>query len=149
MSFLGLEDKTFLVLGVANRKSVAYFTTKLLLAEGATVLLSVRSEEMAGDVRKLFPDCEILVCDVEKDDDIAALADSIRDEHPVLHGMVHSIAFADFSDGMKPFHETDKKHFMQAMDISCFSLTNLANGLKDLFDENASVVTISISTTRI
>jgi enoyl-[acyl-carrier protein] reductase I len=61
---------------------------------------------------------------------------------------VHSIAFANFEGGLKPFHETSKKDFLQCVDISCYSLINLSNAFKDMFDPNASVVTISISTTR-
>jgi enoyl-[acyl-carrier protein] reductase I len=62
--------------------------------------------------------------------------------------MVHSIAFADYEGGAKPFHETSKSQFLRAVDISCFSLVTLSNALKDLFDPDAAVVTISISTTR-
>lgn len=148
MSFLDLQGKTFLVLGAANKKSVATFTARLLIEEGAEVVLSVKSADMVAPVSKLFPDTEIVVCDVEQETEIAALAKTVAERHPVLHGLVHSIAFADFSDGMKPFHETNKSQFTQALDISCFSLTALANHLKDLFDDDASVVTISISTTR-
>lgn len=148
MSFLNLTDKTILVLGVANKKSVAYFTAKLLIEEGAEVLLSVRSDDMVETVSALFPDTKIFVCDVEKEDEISMLAKTIGEKHPTLHGMVHSIAFADFSGGMKPFHETKKQDFMRALDISCFSLSVLSNHLKDLFDRDASVVTISVSTTR-
>jgi enoyl-[acyl-carrier protein] reductase I len=61
---------------------------------------------------------------------------------------LHSIAFADYSDGIKPFHETQKRAFLRAVDISCYSLTALSNSLKDLLEPDASVVTISISTTR-
>ena len=148
MSFLDLADKTFLVLGVANRKSVAYFTAKLLIDEGAKVVLSVKSEEMVDQVTKLFPDSTVLVCDVEKEEEMKALAQKIAQEHQVLHGMVHSIAFADFSEGIKPFYETGKADFLRAFDISCRSLTALSGHMKELFHENASVVTISISTTR-
>jgi len=148
MSFLNLEGKTFLVVGVANRKSVAYFTAKTLLEEGAKIVLSVKSEDMIPPVAKLLPDADIYICDVEQEDDIAKLAVDLAEKHPVLHGMVHSIAFANYTEGMKPFHETLKQDILQAFDISCFSLVKLANHLKDRFDENASVVTISISTTR-
>ena len=65
-----------------------------------------------------------------------------------FHGLLHSLAFADFSEGIKPFHETPKKAFLQAVDISCFSLTALCNAMKDLLATDASVVTISISTTQ-
>ena len=148
MSFLNLEGKTFLVVGVANRKSVAYFVSKLLLEEGAKLVLSVRSEDMIAPVAKLLPEADIYVCDVEEEEQVEQLAVQIADKHPVLNGMVHSIAFANYSEGFKPFHETKKADILQAFDISCFSLVKLANHLKDRFDENASVVTISISTTR-
>ena len=148
MPFLSLEDKTFLVVGVANRKSVAYFVAKTLLEEGAKIVLSVKSEDMVPTVAKLLPDADIFLCDVEEEDEIAQLAKAIGEKHPVLHGLVHSIAFANYSDGFKPFHETLKQDILQAFDISCFSLVKLANHLKGLFVEDASVVTISISTTR-
>jgi len=148
MSFLGLEGKTFLVVGVANRKSVAYFVSKLLLDEGARVVLSVKSDDMIPAVSKLFPDADIQVCDVEREDDIAALAATVREKYAPLNGMVHSIAFANYSEGFKPFHETKRDDFLQAVDISCFSLIKLSNHLKECFADDASVVTISISTTR-
>ncbi len=71
----------------------------------------------------------------------------INDGHQ-LSGFVHSIAFANFSEGVKPFHETKTLDFLQATNISCFSLVKMANSLKDLMSPNASVVTISISNTR-
>ena len=67
---------------------------------------------------------------------------------PVLHGLVHSIAFADYEGGQKPFHETGKSQFLRAVDISCYSLIAVCNALRSRFDPDASVVTISISTTR-
>lgn len=148
MSFLNLAGKTFLVVGVANRKSVAYFVSKLLQEEGAQVVLSVKSEEMIPAVSKLLPDANIHVCDVENEEEIGDLAKVIGDKYSPLSGMVHSIAFANYSEGFKPFHETNKADFLQAVDISCFSLVKLANHLKECFAEDASVVTISISTTR-
>ena len=58
------------------------------------------------------------------------------------------MAFANYSQGWKPFHETPKKDFLQSIDISCYSLISLANAFKDFFHQQASVVTVSISTTR-
>jgi enoyl-[acyl-carrier protein] reductase I len=49
---------------------------------------------------------------------------------------------------MKPFHETPKQAFLRAVDISCYSLIALSSALKDLLEADASVVTVSISTTR-
>ncbi len=149
MSFLDLAGKNYLVFGVANRKSVAFFTARLLIEEGANVLLSVKSEDMLDQVSRLLPGSRVFVCDVEKEEDMAALSRNIAEADLPLHGMVHSIAFADFSEGFQPFHETRSQDFLRAFDISCRSLSALANHLKDQFDRNASVVTISISTTKL
>jgi enoyl-[acyl-carrier protein] reductase I len=146
--FLQLEGKAILVLGVANRKSVAYAIGQTLLEAGARPIFAVRTAERRAAVTKLFPSADIHVCDVEREADIAALAQSVASRGERLHGVVHSIAFADYSDGMKPFHQTGKAQFLRAVDISCYSLMALADALKDVLDLDASVVTISISTTR-
>jgi enoyl-[acyl-carrier protein] reductase I len=75
------------------------------------------------------------------------VAEQIGDEHAGLHGLVHSIAFADYSGGMQPFHQTGRQQFLRTMDVSCYSLLAIADQFKNLLDANGSVVTISISTT--
>ena len=148
MSFLNLENKNFLVTGVANRKSVAWHIAKTLEEEGAKVIYSVRSEDRKKSLEKLLTGKMVCVCDVEKQEDIERLKAQVAQHSEVLHGLVHSIAFANYSQGWKPFHETPKKDFLQSIDISCYSLISLANAFKDFFDQQASVVTVSISTTR-
>ena len=73
---------------------------------------------------------------------------NIAKKYKIIHGLVHSIAFANYSEGWKPFHETLRKDFLQSIDISCYSLIALSDSLKVLLDKKASVVTVSISTTR-
>jgi enoyl-[acyl-carrier protein] reductase I len=147
VSWLNLEGKTFVVTGVANRKSVAWQIAKQLEEEGATVIYSVRTEARRDSTAKLLKDREVYVCDVSSEDSISKLVADISKKHDSIDGLVHSIAFANYSEGLKSFHETVKADFMEAVDISCFSLLKLANELKGLFTPNASVVTISISTT--
>jgi enoyl-[acyl-carrier protein] reductase I len=148
MDFLELTHKSFLVFGVANRKSVAYAIARTLENAGATVVYVVQHEEARQRIRTLLGDREIYACDVEHDEQIEQLRNDLAARGGTFHGLVHSIAFADFSDGLKPFHETGKRQFLQAMDISCYSLIRLCNAMKDLLDADASVLTISISTTR-
>src|SRR5262245_8163284 len=148
MDFLGLSGKTILVLGVANRKSVAYCVGKTLEEVGAKVVYVVRSDERRQSVAKLLPAAEIHVCDVEFEEQIARLRDDLAGREHRLAGVLHAIAFAEYEGGIKPFHETPKRAFLRAMDISCYSLIALSNALKDLLEPEASVVTISISTTR-
>jgi enoyl-[acyl-carrier protein] reductase I len=148
MNYLNLENKNILVTGVANKKSVAWFIAKTLEEEGANVIYSVRSEDRKKSLEILLRNKTVFVCDVEKEEEIERLKTQVTEQQKVLHGLVHSIAFANYSEGMKPFHETTKKDFLQSIDISCYSLIHLANTFKDLFDQQASVVTVSISTTR-
>jgi enoyl-[acyl-carrier protein] reductase I len=149
MDYLQLTGKTVLVFGVANRKSVAFHAGKLLSAAGAKPIYIVRSEARRESVQKLVGDSPVFVCDVEHQEQIDQLREDIGRDFPLIHGLLHSIAFADYSTGWLPFHETPRKAFLQAIDISCFSLVALSNAFRDLLDpETGSVVTVSISTTR-
>ena len=158
MSFLQLRDKAILIAGAANRKSVAWHVAQVLRAEGAKIIFSVRSEARREQITALWektadkfdpqtPSPEFHVCDVEHEEQVAALAESVSKSNDSIHGIAHSIAFADYSEGLRPFHETGKQAFLRAIDVSCFSLIALANACKDLLVKDGSVVTISISTT--
>jgi enoyl-[acyl-carrier protein] reductase I len=146
--YLHLDGKRILVFGVANRKSVAWHTSRVLVEAGAEVVYVVRNDELREQVRPLVGDADVLVCDVEHEDQIARLAAELAARYDRFDGLVHSIAFADYEDGAKPFHETPKRAFLRAMDVSCYSLVAISNALKDRLASDASVVTISISTTR-
>jgi enoyl-[acyl-carrier protein] reductase I len=153
MSFLGVEKKIFVVFGLANKKSVACAIGRTLAKEGAEVIHVVRSDERAINARKLFPESQVFICDVEDEANIIRVRDEIGEvidaaKGGKIEGIVHSIAFANFSEGMKPFHETKRDDFLQAVNVSCFSLISIANHFKELLTENGSVVTITISTTR-
>jgi enoyl-[acyl-carrier protein] reductase I len=148
MSFLQLEGKTILVCGVANKKSVAWHTARILHEAGATVVYAVRTPQRREQLQTLLPEADVFVCDVEKQAEIDRLAADVSGRHPVLHGLLHSIAFADYGSGPKPFHETERVEFLRCIDVSCFSLIALARAFEKAFDADASVVTVSISTTR-
>ncbi len=153
MNFLNLTNKNIVVFGLANKKSVAYAIARTLMEEGARVLLVVRSQARREAAATLFPQCPCFVCDVEDERQIVAVAARIADAIDAegggrLHGLVHSLAFANYSQGLQPFHATLKKDFLQAVDISCFSLIAICNHFQQLLERKASVVTISISTTR-
>ena len=148
MSFLNLSGNVFVVFGVANKRSVAYRIAQLLEDQGATVVHSVGSETLRGPVGALLPGREIHVCDVADDEQIVALARAVGERHAKIDGIVHSVAFADYESFSGKFHEVNREDFLQCVSVSCFSLIAIANAFKDLLDRRASVVTISISTTR-
>jgi enoyl-[acyl-carrier protein] reductase I len=146
--FLQLSGKRMLIFGVANRKSVAYHVGRVLAEAGAECVFVVQNQAIRDAVAKLFPGAEIYTCDVEDEPQIERLRAEIASRYDRFHGLVHSLAYADYSQGLRPFHETDKKAFLQAVDISCFSLIAIARAFKDLLDADAAVVTLSISTTQ-
>ena len=148
MSFLNLAGKTFVVFGVANKRSVACHIARMLEDEGATVVYSVRSKARCEEVSQLLPGRELHVCDVECEDQISALARAVRIKHPSVHGIVHSIAMANYESFSGTFHEVRKEDFLQCITVSCYSLIAISNAFKDFLDRRASVVTVSISTTR-
>ena len=144
--FLNLSGKTILVTGVANKKSVAWFIAKSLEEQGARVVYSVRSEARRKSLETLLAGKPVFLCDVEDEGAAARLAGELAGAGLTpLHGVVHSIAFANYSEGFKPFHGTKRKNFLQATAISAFSLVELADALKPHFAAKASVVAIGIS----
>ncbi|MCA8915438.1 MAG: SDR family oxidoreductase [Planctomycetes bacterium] len=143
-------------MGAANKKSVAWITAMTLEEAGARVIHIVQDEAKRSEIGALIDQKRglhggasgVFVCDVESQEQIDAVAKDVGEKHGPIHGFVHSIAFANYSEGMKPFHETSREDFLQAVNISAFSLVALSKAFKPHFDENASVVTIGISTTR-
>jgi enoyl-[acyl-carrier protein] reductase I len=147
--FLQLAGRRVLVFGVANRKSVAYHVGRVLKEAGAEVVYVVRSAERKAAVAKLVDGATAYVCDVERQPEIDQLAAKLAADFGGFHGLVHSIALAEYDErGVRPFHETSREQLLRTFDVSCFSLIALANALRDQLKRDASVVTISISTTR-
>jgi len=147
MDFLQLSGKSVLIFGVANRKSVAWHIAQVIEQAGARCVYVVQNAQIRQSVGRLVGDVPLYVCDVEHPDQIDKLRQELAERGEHFHGMVHSIAFADYSEGRKPFHETPKSAMLRAFDVSCHSLIALTGALKDLLDADASVVTVSISTT--
>jgi enoyl-[acyl-carrier protein] reductase I len=148
--FLQLSGKTFVVFGVANRKSVAWAVASSLEEQGAEVIYSVRSDARKQSLAALLAGRPVFVCDVEHEGAAAKLASEVAAAgHAPIAGIVHSIAFANYAEGFKAFHETKRADFLQATAVSAFSLVEIANAFKSLLARNASVVTIGISSLQV
>ena len=144
--FLQLSGKNILVFGVANRKSVAWHIAKTLEEQGTRVIYSVRSEARKKSLETLLIGKPVFICDVEHEGAVEKLATEITAAgFAPLQGIVHSIAFANYAEGFKPFQETKRADFLQATAISAFSLVEIARAFKPHLAKSASVVTIGIS----
>jgi len=151
MDYLRLKGKKILIFGVANKRSVAYFIAKSLMKIGAEIVLSVKNEEVAEKVRRLFENVPVYCCDLKEISGIENLKEKIGTD-VLFSGIVHSVAYANYNNiqerKIPSFYETQKRDFFEALDISCFSLIHIAKIFKNNLTDDASVVTISISTTR-
>ncbi|MBF0362110.1 MAG: SDR family oxidoreductase [Oligoflexia bacterium] len=143
--YLQIKGKNYLIMGVFNAKSIAFNMAKTLKSLGANLIITAQNQEIISKMSKHFPSETILACDVLKEDDLRNLKETISSKKIKLDGILHSLAFADFSKGMPPLHEVSKENFFNALDVSCYSLINICRLLKDFLDSKASVVTISIS----
>ena len=144
--FLQLTGKTILVQGVANRKSVAWFVAATLEEQGARVVFAVRSDERKQSLASLLSGRPVFVCDVEQEGACDRLAAEVAAAgFAPLHGLVHSVAFANYREGFQTLADTRRSDFLQATAISAFSLVELARAFRPHLARDASVVTIGIS----
>jgi enoyl-[acyl-carrier protein] reductase I len=142
---LNLQGNFFYIAGVANKKSVATETAKFLMECGAKCIFSAQNEANLAQINKLFANSPAFLLNVEDEADIKNLKNKIEPYAKQLDGFLHSIAFANFSEGPVPFHQTKRSDFLQATQISSFSLVEMTNSLLPLFNQNASIVSIGIS----
>src|SRR2546426_1222519 len=142
-----LEGKTGLILGIANKRSIAWGIAQAAHREGARLILTYQNERLAENVRELAPevgDPLLLPCDVERDEQVVALMARIGQEAGGLDFLVHSLAFAprEALDGM--YVDTSREAFRAALEISAFSLVALARAALPLMkDRHASIVAMT------
>ena len=145
MSFLNFLEKPSSFSALPTKNQWLGQLRKFSKKEGATVIYSVRSEARKESTEKLLKDRKVYVCDVEFEDQIIKLAEDLKNDGVQLDGFLHSIAFANYSEGFKPFHETKRADFLQATSISSFSLVELARYLKPILSPEATIVSVGIS----
>jgi enoyl-[acyl-carrier protein] reductase I len=141
-----LSGKNILVMGVANDRSIAWAIAQSLASQGARLAFTYENERVEERVRKLaetIPNAFILPCNVTVDEEIDALAAALKADFGILHGFVHSIAFAKTEelDGM--YVDTSRTGFALAHDISAYSLVAVAQRVYPLMTEGGSIMTMT------
>jgi enoyl-[acyl-carrier protein] reductase I len=130
-----LEGKTALILGVANRWSLAYAIAQAFTREGARLILTYQSDRQKQTVEELGAELKAhrtLACDVTQDDQLCGLTETLRGQRTVLNTVVHAIAFANREDLSRPFQETSRTGFALATDVSAYSLVAVARATAPL-----------------
>jgi enoyl-[acyl-carrier protein] reductase I len=141
-----LEGKRGLVLGVANKRSIAWGIAQAVAGAGARLALTYQGERLEENVRELaasLKDPLILPCDVSKDEDLARLAAEVAREFGHLDFVVHAVAFALREELDGEFLNTSREGYRVAQDISSYSLTALAKVTVPLMAAGSSIITLS------
>jgi enoyl-[acyl-carrier protein] reductase I len=145
---LSLNNKTFVVMGVANKRSIAWGIARSLHEAGAKLIFTYAGERLESSVRELAESLDqseaiVLPCDVTNDEDIAKCFASIKDKVGVIHGVAHCIAFAKKEELNGDYMNTTREGFLLAHNISSYSLTAVAKEAKELMTEGGSIVTLT------
>jgi len=142
-----MKGKRGIVLGIANKKSIAYGIAKACQEQGAQMAITFLNERFE---KKLAPiaeelDCvaRLYPCDVSKEEEIQALKTSLEKDMGKIDFIVHSIAFAPKEGLSGRFYDMSKEAFSLAMDISVYSLIEVVRVLKPILSDNASILTLS------
>jgi enoyl-[acyl-carrier protein] reductase I len=132
------EGKRGLVLGVANRRSIAWAIAKRLADEGATLAFTFQGERIESGVRQLAESVSsplVTACDVRSDEDLdRVVAETAETFDGQLDVLVHSVAFAAAEDLEGRFTDTPRDRFWLALDVSAYSLVAAARAVEPLME---------------
>ena len=141
-----LEGKLALVLGIANRWSLAYAIAQAFSREGATLALTYLGERQKQSILELSDDLNLaatLPCDVTKEEELSGLTESLDALGRPLDAVVHSLAFANREDLARPFVETSRAGFLLAQEVSAYSLVAVARATAPLMTRGGSLSTMT------
>jgi enoyl-[acyl-carrier protein] reductase I len=142
-----LEGKLGLVLGIANKRSLAWGIAQAVSREGARLAVTYQGERLEENVRELavaLKDPLILPCDVARDEDLDSLMAAVRKDFGALDFVIHAVAFALREELDGEFLNTSREGYRLAQDISSYSLTALAKRAAPLMEgRQGSIVTLT------
>ncbi len=142
-----LEGKHGLILGIANKRSIAWGIAQSVAREGARLAVTFQGERLEENVRELAAGLEdplILPCDVSRDGDLVALAEAVKKDFGGLDFVVHGVAYALREELDGEFLSTSREGYRVAQDISSYSLTALARAVVPLMEgRGGSIVTLT------
>lgn len=141
-----LDGKLAIILGIANKWSLAFAIAQAFSREGAALALTYLDERQRLSVESIAKDLTVaamLPCDVTKDDDVQNLTEGLRALGRPLHAVVHSLAFANREDLARPFVDTPREGFLLAQNVSAYSLVAVARATAPLMTAGGSVTTLT------
>src|SRR6476620_1163353 len=147
MSVAGLlERKVAVVLGIANRWSLAYAIAQAFSREGARLVLTYLGEHQKDTMQSLAKDLKverIVPCDVTKEDELAGLTEALVSLGRPVNSVIHSLAFANREDLTRSFVETQRAGFLLAQEVSAYSLVAVSRAIAPAMTAGGSITTLT------
>ncbi len=142
-----LRGKNIVVMGVANKRSIAWAIAKALSTAGAKLAFTYQDERFKDKVKRLvdkeMPGSLLLPCNVAEDGELDNLAARLKDEWGVVHSLVHSLAYAKKEELDGLYADTSREGFLLAHNISAYSLVAAAQRLYPLMSEGGTIITLT------
>ena len=141
-----LDGKNGLIIGVANKHSIAWAIAQSAASQGAQLIFNYQNERLRENVEELvatMSGAKAFPCDVGSDIEIAALIQQVQKEFGRLDFLVHSVAFAPREELTGQFVNTTRQGFATALDVSAFSLVAVTRAAVPLMTDGGSVVTLT------
>src|SRR2546421_11163705 len=140
-----LENKTGIILGVANKRSIAWATAQVCMEAGARLAFTYQNERLKENVEGLTAgtDAPLIQCDVANAEEVATAFAVVKERFGRLDFLVHSLAFAPREALEGEFVATTREAFQTALDISAYSLTEVARAAAPLMTEGGSIVSMT------
>jgi len=145
---LSLADRNYVIMGVANKRSIAWGIAQSLANAGARLIFTYAGERLEKNVRQLAEtldrdDYIILPCDITNDEEIEQTFAEIKNQVGVIHGIAHCIAFAKTEELDGEYLNTTREGFLLAHNISAYSLTAVAKAARPIMTEGGSIVAMT------
>jgi enoyl-[acyl-carrier protein] reductase I len=143
-----MTGRTVVIMGVANKWSIAWAIAKQLKEAGANLIFTYYGEKSLKGLAKLLKeegigDSLTISCDVTSDEDIERTFSEIARHIPVIDGVVHSIAHAKKEELDGNYYDTSRDGFLMAQNISAFSLVNVTKYASQMMEKGGSIVTLT------
>ncbi|MDC7952325.1 enoyl-ACP reductase FabI [Liquorilactobacillus mali] len=139
-----LSGKKILIMGVANKRSIAWGCAQAMLDNGAELIFTYQNARLKKSILRLVPDEERLVeCDVSSDDSIKSAFTAIKEKFGKIDGIVHAIAYANKDELAGDIMNSSREGYALAQDISAFSLIAVAKYGIEILNDPASIVTLT------
>jgi enoyl-[acyl-carrier protein] reductase I len=139
-------QKTAVIFGLANKRSIAWAIAQKLHAAGWQLAITYQNERLEQEAKDLItdlPGAQGFMCDVTSDEQIAKLFEQLQVRYRVLHGLVHSVAYAPPEELKGEFVNTSREGFRIAHDISVYSLIAVARAAAPLMTSGGGIVTLT------